>query len=200
MEIVIVRHGKPKFMNETPVSANEFTGWIKNYNDSGLSKNSSPSETTLAYAEECMVIVSSTLPRSVDSAKALKAEKLVLSDSLFIEAGLPSASWVLLKLSPKTWAVIFRVLWLFGYSKKSESFKMAKKRATLAVDQLTQLANEYQKVLFVGHGVFNRLLVKELINRGWLGPKKPSSTYWSVSVYATDKHNNALQPTAKSGS
>lgn len=187
MEIAILRHGKPEFVNETLVSAYGFTDWIQDYDESGLSEISYPSKVALSYAQVCKVIVSSTLPRSVGSAKALNPEKFVLSDKQFVEAGLPSANWSLLKLSPKAWSIMFRVLWFFGYSHNSESFKDAKLRALEAANQLVQLAKEHQKVLFVGHGIFNRLLVKELIKLGWSGPKKPGSTYWSLSVYAMEK-------------
>ena len=96
---------------------------------------------------------------------------------------LPVASWQRLKLSPKFWAVFFRALWLFGYSNSSESYKEAKARATESAAKLAELAEEYKEVLFVGHGVYNRLLSKQLIATGWSGSKEPSSKYWGFSVY-----------------
>ncbi|MEA1989853.1 MAG: histidine phosphatase family protein [Pseudomonadota bacterium] len=183
MEIGILRHGKPDYVNEASMSANGFKDWIKNYNDSGLSATSFPSESILAYAKGYKVILSSTLPRSIDSAKALDARKLVLVESIFVEAGLPSSDWTFLKLSPKTWSAIFRILWLFGYSQNSESLKEAKERAKKSADYIIQLASEHQKVLFVGHGIFNRLIVKELIKRGWSGPKTLGLNYWSHGSY-----------------
>ncbi|MES9903100.1 MAG: histidine phosphatase family protein [Sedimenticola sp.] len=184
VEIAILRHGMPKPIPENRIPASGFIDWINSYNASKLSDTSLPTKSALSYADDCKVIVSSSLQRSIDSAKALNAEKLVLSHKQFIEAGLPSANWQLLKMPPNTWAVIFRLLWLFGYSNNSESIKEVKQRVSLAADKLIHLAKEHQKVLFVGHGVFNRLLVKELKNRGWSGPKNPGSTYWSFEIYA----------------
>ena len=123
------------------------------------------------------------LQRSIDSAKALNAEKRMLSEKQFIEAGLPSANWGFIKLSPNTWVVIFRALWFLGYSNNSESLKEAKQRAKLATEELIQLAKKHQKVLFVGHGIFNRLLVNELKKQGWSGSKRARSTYWGFEVY-----------------
>lgn len=184
MEIAILRHGMPHWIPLTPISASSFSGWISSYNASGLSETDYPPKNAVAYANACQVIVSSSLQRSIDSAKALNAEKLALSDKQFIEAGLPSANWKFLKVSPNTWAVIFRFLWLLGYSNNSESLKEAKQRAILATDKLIQLAEKHHKVLFVGHGIFNQLLVKELKKRGWSGSKKLGSAYWAFKVYA----------------
>ncbi len=158
--------------------------WINSYNDSSLSASSVPTDSVLAYANECNAIISSSLKRSIDSANALDSEKYFLSESLFIEAGLPSTNGSFLKLYPNHWAVLFRFLWLFGYSNNSESFKEAKLRANTATNKLVVLAQEYEQVLFVGHGFFNRLIVKELMKRGWLGSKNPGSGYWSIDTYA----------------
>lgn len=96
---------------------------------------------------------------------------------------MPVANWQAIKLSPKIWALAFRILWLLGYSRNSESFKEAKSRASEAVDKLTEIAREYESVLFVGHGVFNRILSNELRRHGWLGPKNPGSNHWAFCVY-----------------
>lgn len=147
--------------------------------------SSRPTREAANCASECNVIVCSNLPRSIESGSVLNAEKVILSDSIFNEAGMPSANWHRLKLSPKLWAVFFRMLWLLGYSKNSESFKEAKTRAVEAVKILTELAGEYEKVLFVGHGVYNRMLANELRNNGWEGSKNPGLKHWSYGVYET---------------
>ncbi len=183
MEITLLRHGKPEDLSLHRLSASEFCGWIQDYNASSLSESSKPTEAAFDYVSRCNAIICSELTRSIDSAKILNKEKIILSDSIFNEAGLPFTNWQKLKLSPKIWAVLFRVLWLFGFSRNSESFKEAKNRAKEAVRKLSQLSNEYDTVLFVGHGVFNRILAKELRKSGWSGPKNPGSKYWSFGIY-----------------
>ena len=170
-------------MSRKSITASEFIEWIDRYNSSSLSNFSVPTHGTLSLANECRIIVSSNLQRSLDSAKALNSEKQILSDQLFVEAGLPSANYKLLKLPPNFWAVIFRFLWLLGYSNNSESFSEAKQRACEAAGELIHLARTHQKVLFVGHGILNRLIATELRNRGWSGPRNPGSEYWSFGVY-----------------
>ena len=183
MKIVILRHGKPVTPSLRKLNASEFSDWVDEYNVAGLSPTSQPMKHVKKYADICNAVVCSALPRSIESAKAFSNKSIVLSDPIFNEAGLPVANWQVLKLSPKIWAVVFRILWLLGYSRNSESFKEAKSRAKKAVDKLSELAQEYESVLFVGHGVYNRMLANELRRNGWLGPKNPGSSHWGFGVY-----------------
>jgi broad specificity phosphatase PhoE len=183
MKITLLRHGKPDIPPLERLNASAFKQWIQDYNAAALSTSSKPVHEALALARDNKAIVCSELKRSIDSAYALDAEKLVLSSSIFNEAGLPSANWHSLKLSPKFWAVFFRILWLLGYSGNTESFSDAKKRAVEAANTLTNLANKHEKVIFVGHGVFNRMLANELRKIGWAGPRNPGSGHWDFGVY-----------------
>jgi broad specificity phosphatase PhoE len=183
MEIILIRHGKPTIPSLDKLTASAFAQWVDEYNAAGLSPSSTPTESTRVCTQHCSAIVCSALPRSIESAKALNAEKIVMSDALFNEAGLPTANWQRIKLSPLIWAVFFRVLWLFGYAKDTESFKETKARAIKATKRLTALVHQHEKVVFVGHGVFNRLLANELRKQGWTGAKHPGTKHWSTDRY-----------------
>ncbi len=183
MKIVILRHGKPIIPSLRKLSASAFSGWVHEYNAAGLCPTSKPTKHAKKCADECNAVVCSTLPRSIESAKAFNNKSIVLSDPIFNEAGLPVANWQVLKLTPKIWAVVFRILWLLGYSRNSETLKEAKFRASEAVEKLSDLAQEYESVLFVGHGVYNRMLANELRRRGWAGPKNPGSNHWTFGIY-----------------
>jgi broad specificity phosphatase PhoE len=187
MKIILLRHGKPIMPVLRKLSAFSFYEWVQEYNASGLCPTSKPTMQAINCVKECNAIVCSYLPRSIESAKALNAEAIVLSSAIFNEAGMPAANWHTLKLSPKIWAPIFRICWLFGFSKKSESFKEAKIRAREAVKILTEIANEHESVLFVGHAVFNRILANELRRSGWSGSKNPGTKHWSMRVYQSAK-------------
>lgn len=187
MKITLLRHGKPIISSLQKINAFEFLEWVQEYNASGLCPSSKPTIQAFTCARECNAIVCSDLSRSIESARALNAGDVVLSHAMFNEAGLPVANWYRLKFSPKIWAITFRVLWLLGYSRNSESFKEAKRRAREAVRKLMELANEYESVLFVGHGIYNRMLANELRKLGWSGPKNPGSKHWSIGVYEYQK-------------
>jgi len=186
MKIMILRHAEPVLPPLKKISADGFLDWVDLYNIAQLNPSSRPSTALKEIINQCNAIVCSELPRSIASAKIFNSKKIVLIDRVFNEVGMPSANWQTLKLSPKLWAVFFRMLWLIGYSKYSESFKSAKYRAEIAVNQLIDLSKIHDEVIIVGHGIFNRLLVKELLKKGWNGPKKPSSQYWGSSIYESN--------------
>lgn len=186
MEIILIRHGKPAFQPLERVNSTEFAQWVQNYNASGLDSSSLPPMKIKQDALTRYVLVCSALTRSIESAQTLNADKIVLSDALFNEAGLPTLngrglSW--LTLSPRIWAVILRGLWLFGYANQTESFKEAQLRAAKAASQLQSLAQQHKNILLVGHGIFNRMLAKELSRMGWHGSKKLKSKHWSYATY-----------------
>lgn len=153
------------------------------YNQAELEDDSLPDSTVLELTHSCRAVVTSQLARSMDSAKRLSSHQITLSSDLFNEAELPIVSWDSIKLSPKIWAVWLRILWLLGYSPNAESFDQAKVRAEIAACRLITLAEKHQTVLFVGHGIFNRILAKALIQKGWKGNTKTKSSYWSVNVF-----------------
>ncbi len=182
MEIIQLRHGKPVALPLTRITANAFSCWVVKYNEVGLDSLSLPDNSVLETAKLSGVIVSSELPRSIQSADRLITHQITFSSALFNEAELPVVGWRI-KLSPKLWAVIFRIAWLLGFSKNVESYTESKKRALDAVKQLERQANEHGSVLLVGHGVYNRILANALRANGWSGPANPGRKHWSFGVY-----------------
>jgi len=183
MKIIILRHGKPVTPSLSRLSASAFSDGVKEYNAAGLCPTSKPTEHARNCANKCHAIVCSDLRRSIESAKSLKNASIILSDSVFNEVDLPVAHWQTIKLSPSIWLVTFRALWFLGYTRTTESFIDAKSRASEAVKKLTEIAIEHKSVLFVGHGVFNKILANELRLSGWSGPKNPGGKHWSFGVY-----------------
>ncbi len=187
MEIILLRHGKPVIPAVNKITPFALTYWIKAYNNAILSPESKPSLATLTRISQCHAIVCSELPRSIESASVLNINNITLTDAQFNEAGLPHSNWRIIKLSPIIWVIIFRLLWLFGYSRNSESYKEAKQRAAGSAKTLIKLAKEHKSVLFIGHGIYNKLLAQELRNLGWSGPRNPGSKYWEYGIYKIRK-------------
>lgn len=183
MEITLLRHGEPNISHNIWLSAYSFSRWVESYNLVSLSSHSIPPKSSIEHAAKCQAVVCSALIRSTESSQKLHTNKITLSSALFNEAELPVASWKFIKLPPKVWAIFFRILWLCGYSENSESFSHAKLRASESANKLVALAKEHEKVLFIGHGVFNRMLSKKLIEAGWSGTKAPDTNHWGYSVY-----------------
>jgi len=183
MKIALLRHGKPDIQTNKRLSASSFSQWVQHYNKSGIQPASYPDSDIVKYLKKYNAVICSSLPRSIDSAKALGADNIILFSAQFNEAGLPTIKGYFIKLKPALWSIIVRILWLFGYTKNSESYKENKQRAQHAAELLIQLAEQHQNILLVGHGFFNRLLSKELLAAGWHADKKPGLQYWSYNEY-----------------
>ncbi|NMM25944.1 MAG: histidine phosphatase family protein [Glaciimonas sp.] len=183
MEIVLLRHGMPEIDNERRLSAVEFGRWVLAYNEAGINVKCMPSQDAMEQAKKCAFVVCSNLPRSSESAKALGLKGIDACESMFRELDMPQGNWRFPRLSPAIWAVVFRLIWIVGYSKNAESFREAKKRAHSCAQRLTELASEHDKVLFVGHGLLNWFVSRQLKSMGWAGPQKAPRKYWEYGVY-----------------
>lgn len=173
----------PVIDQEQRLSATEFGQWVSAYNEAGINVGCAPSQDAIEQAKKCAFVVCSNLPRSLESAKALGLEDIDVCESMFREFDMPHANWRFPHLSPRTWAVVFRLLWAAGYSGNAESFGEARARARSCAERLTELASEHGKVLFVGHGSLNWFVARYLINMGWSGPAKAPRRYWEYGVY-----------------
>jgi len=187
MKIVIQRHGKPDIGKWGKIPSSEMIQWINCYNESGVTIDNKPCSESLAHAKNSFVVCS-TLERSMHSVELLKVDEFV-ADASFCEAELPVVNVPLLKMAPHSWSIMFRIFWFLGLSKNVESKMEISSRVKLACTTLETLAEEHKNILLIGHGIMNRLIAKELLERGWGGEKAPNGkkyhgySYWEYSVF-----------------
>lgn len=175
------------------VKAYEMNKWIECYNSAGIDQTLLPPAHATEMASNCNAIVCSDLPRSVESANALKAKagNVILSDAIFREMDLPYTNWNTLRLPSAIWVALFRILWFLGFSPRCESYYSARLRAITGAQRLKELAAEHESVLLIGHGLLNRFLAKELLSTGWQGPTSPGNQYWEFGVYTSNRANSS---------
>lgn len=183
MKIVLLRHGKPQMPHFERMTGSEFRQWVVTYNSVSLDKDVPAPPSAITVSESCKVAICSTLNRSIESSTALGLESRVVIAPEFVEASLPSYDVLNLRFSEKFWLVFFRVMWFFGYSPNCESYSACKCRAKECANRLVEAAKESESVVFVGHGILNRLIAKQLLKDGWHGSTKISRQYWRFSVY-----------------
>lgn len=177
MEIILMRHGKPRFRDAHKVAAHEMSRWIQRYDLSDIS-NDMPPEASRVLARKARMTVSSSLPRAISSVTALNVEPEIVDD-VFREAELPVYLIPVVKLSPFSWVAFFRLIWFCGMSKETESFAMAKKRARRAADILVNHAS----ILMMGHGMMNQFIAKALTSLGWKERDRVGKGYWEAGVF-----------------
>jgi len=165
------------------LKASEMHAWIESYNLAGVDQKELPPTGALEHAARCNALVCSDLKRSIESGEILKAGHVCISDAIFREFSLPWVSWNSFRLSPIIWTALFRLMWFTGFSSRVESYRASKLRVKAGADKLREIAAEHGSVLFVGHGLYNYFLAKELLSAGWQGPTNPGRRYWEFGVY-----------------
>ncbi|WAK02333.1 histidine phosphatase family protein [Methylobacter sp. YRD-M1] len=180
MEITLIRHGKPAFELKGRVKSRDVCEMIRRYDSSGIA---GPPEAAKQRASACKVAVCSDFIRSLESAKALGFNDILLSDPIFREIAVPHFKTGSFAMSASAWGVLLRYMSVFGFSQNGESLSMAKKRAQVAASALIDITHIHESVLLVGHGFINYFLAKELLSRSWTGPSKPGNGYWEYGVY-----------------
>jgi len=138
MKIILMRHGKSAFTGFAKVTSREMSSWIAEYDLSDTGEDIPP-DSSKSLAFSASRIISSPLPRALSSLKALGLEPDVI-DEVFREASLPVFHMPNILLSPTVWAAFFRVMWLFGISRKVERVGIVKRRAIQAADILVASA------------------------------------------------------------
>ena len=157
---------------------------VEQYNQAPIDRTL-PSDEVIEHIKTADVVLASSLSRSADSLDMIGV-KATEKNRLFDELDVPSSHGSLIKLSPKTWLVILRLLMFFGIGKNSKSFTLSKRRAKKEAVYLVELAEENQTVVLMGHGGMNWLLGRELERLGFkLFDKKDASKNWGYTVYTS---------------
>ncbi|WP_100403538.1 histidine phosphatase family protein [Bacillus sp. FJAT-42315] len=183
MEISLIRHGRSTHTDRTWINASQFGDWVKQYDAAGVFIEANFPEKTKRKMTNAKLIVTSDLTRSIHSAHLLSPQANIVSSPLFREVGMPRLSFTKIKAPPALWSILLRGCWLLGYSSQTESLLQAKKRAKEASAQLIRYTTEYETILLVGHGFFNRLTAQELEKAGWRSKTKTSRKYWNCTTY-----------------
>jgi len=185
VEISLIRHGQSIFQEKEKITNAQFIDWVKGYDEHGVVQEKQYPKEAMDRIKQSNIIITSDLIRSKESATYLSPNGTFTSNSLFREVELPVSKrkWMGMRLKPFVWLVIYRILWVLGYSNECESYHEANLRARKAAESLIELASKHERVSLVGHGIFNRLIAKELQAQGWEGMRKFSSKHWSCTTY-----------------
>jgi len=101
----------------------------------------------------------SSLSRTHDTSKLLFCDKIPVKNKLFDEVPIKSFAPLSFPIPTAIWFGLGRLQWLFGMKRQPEPKKATKIRAQKAVDIL--VTND-EDVVLISHGLFMRLLVKEM--------------------------------------
>ena len=184
MKIILIRHAEVDINKNSFAYAFELKKWLDIYNNAEIKKDFVSKSEISNIFDSSDKILCSGLKRSYDSV-ALYGKTPYEEDELFNEAGLPFANWRWVKLPLWVWAIIFRVMWLFGYKKNGESLQEATIRAQKGASKLIASCEKGTTITLLGHGLMNRLIAKELVKRGWSNQGKIGSANWDYGVFVS---------------
>ena len=179
--ITLARHGEPNISRKVRLSAAEYAAWWGRYELTGLRPGQNAPARLCAAAKAAGLVLCSTRPRAIESARAVAGEREVEIDVRFIEAPLPPPHWpAWFKLSPRHWGVVSRFWWwFFNHHDGQERRKAAQIRADEAADYLMAMARAGDDVLLIAHGFFNFMIGRSLKRRGWSLVENQGHKYWS---------------------
>lgn len=187
-EIIIYRHGRVLETNTARIQSHHITAAVERYNIAPI-EDLFPDDTGF----DPNLVIASHLTRSIDTAMQLFG-RVDIKDRVFREAELPDLVLLPLKLKPKHWFVVARICWLMGAERNCESIALFRNRVRQAAMRLHEFANQHERVAFVGHGVFNRYLARELQSLGYLSLKKLDWSHGRANRFFFSETQQANQP------
>jgi broad specificity phosphatase PhoE len=180
-QIILIRHAKVDIDHSEKINADSLKIWVELYDTANIVTDSLPAQETINVAKSADVLVTSSLRRTIDSAKVLGVD-IYESNAVFNEALISEVNIPFLKLKPKSWLALLRVLFLLGLGKKDASLKASKLQAKKAIERLLELSDGHESVVLVGHGGMNWFIRKALMKEGWSLDPKVSSKNWGMTV------------------
>lgn len=179
---MLARHGEPALSRKVWLSADEYRAFWSAYEGVGLMPGQTPPAELARVVETCQILLSSTRPRSIESARHLAGARVFESLEFLIEAPLPPPNLPrAVRLPPSVWGFLARFWWwFFNHHQGEESRAAAEARADRAAALLIGHAERGEDVAVLAHGFFNHLIGRALRDRGWRLTKSEGYKYWSM--------------------
>ena len=182
--IIVGRHGRPALdRTKGPrLGWREYIDWWAAYEAGGLREDQQAPEKLKQVVADAAIYFTSSRVRSQETMAHAAPGKTARQLSVFDEAPLPPPRIEWLKMLPKRWNVVSRIVWMGGHSLGDENIREARARAREAALVLHEAALE-GKVFLAAHGWFNRMIRKELKKLGWKCTRNGGDFYWAWRRY-----------------
>ena len=182
--IVLVRHGRSAHVPAPAdrwVDADGMRRWRVAYEAAGILPDDAPPRELIAEAARAGVVAASDSPRAVASAERLAPGRPVLTSPLLRESEIAIPRWLPLRWPMGVWAACITLQWGYDILRGRDAAPEELARAAAAARWLVPRARDGATVVVVTHGVFRRLLARELLAEGWRGePGRRSYRNWSA--------------------
>ena len=180
--ILLIRHAAPDFNTRKLIRGDALGSAIEDYDAAPLATSPEP------FAEiQAHTVYSSDKRRSIETARALFPNAEIVSSTLYCESALPTRlpRWVRLPFVQSL--ALARCAWFVGYAPGVENLSQTRSRAAHATGELIAYANDQERAVLVGHGLFNRFIGSRLKTLGWIKQRDEGIGYCSWQLYQSDE-------------
>lgn len=178
--LLLVRHGRSGYQHGGGwIDRHGIAAWRRAYDAAGIRADDAPPEWLFREARAATHLISSDLPRALESAQRLASGRQVDSSALLREIALPFPQR-LPRMPLAAWGAAAYLGWTLDTALGRNPGRDAASRVQAAALWLASAASEGSCVV-VTHGVFRGLLGDELLARGWTMDRGPQRNgHWSA--------------------
>lgn len=180
--LIIIRHGPSAHTRTTGfIDADGMNQWRDDEDAVGIMQASVPPPDLAERVAAAGLVMASDLRRAVESAERLAPGREIHVSPLFRECRSITPRWLPFRWPLPVWLVGTGLEWMVRILRGTEASPEERERAREASRWLTTIAPEHEVIAVVCHGMFRRLLAKELLRDGWSEvPARRSYRNWSA--------------------
>jgi broad specificity phosphatase PhoE len=181
--VLLIRHGRTSHAHDGgPLDRAGIERWRKACDLAGIAEGDHPPSALRAEVAQAAVLAASDLPRAVTSVAALAPGRTFTVSTLLREVPLPIPS-VPLRAPLGVWNALIHLRWGLDVLRGRDVSRDAKSQVEAAATWCIVASREARNgtIAIVTHGVFRRLLAKQLVSEGWgFEPGPRSYDHWST--------------------
>lgn len=193
MHVVLVRHGPSAHLpSPHAVDRAKVLAWREAYDVAGIRAVSPPPAPLVRIAAAATRIVASDLPRAIASAERLAPGREIEVSPLFRETHLPVPRWPT-RLPQYAWELLMHAAWNYRILRGIDATPADLAQAAQAAEWLSRSGAHGETAVIVTHGVFRRLLARQLLSLGWSSVDRHGGyQHWSFWTFATHPDERQL--------
>lgn len=171
MKVLLIRHFEVNFRWELYYSSAEFQDACSAYDIASVNDNG------LRFSSDYK-IVTSTLPRSVETAKRIFGREPDEQIAALCEVPISAFMQTSVKVPTFLWNIVGRILWRLNSSNQPETYRESQARINPCINSILA---QNKNCNIVCHGWIIKLIIKHLQHRGFRGPNplfiKPGAVF-----------------------
>jgi broad specificity phosphatase PhoE len=158
------------------------------YDAAGIAADDIPPPALTSLIGPNGIVVSSDLPRAIESAERLAPGEPIPVSPLLRETPLQIPTRLPLRMPLAGWEALIHARWAMQIANGSDASPKDITRAHAAADWLISMSREHSPVIALTHGVFRRLVADRLMTLGWRADsEKRNYDLWSAWGFERDR-------------